>query len=328
MRIRVGIVGYGNLGRGTELAVMNSCDMEIAAVFTRREPSSLKTLSSQGRVFSIAKALEMKDEVDVMVLCGGSAFDLVEQSPLFASHFNIVDSFDTHARIPEHFKTVDAAAKRGGRAAIISAGWDPGLFSVNRLYAESVLPKGKTYTFWGRGLSQGHSDAIRRISGVAGAAQYTIPIEETVAAVRSGGEPECTAREKHRRECFVVAAEGADRERIRSEIVNMPNYFAEYDTTVEFISREELERDHSGMPHGGFVMRGGATGESGENRHLYEFSLKLDSNPEFTSSVLAAYARASYRLSREGFAGCKTPLEIAPCYLSPLPIEILRASLL
>ena len=326
MKIRIGIVGYGNLGRGAELAVMQSGDMELTGVFTRREPSSVRTLGS--RVFPLAKALEMKDDIDVMILCGGSAFDLTEQSPFFAAHFNMVDSFDTHAKIPEHFKNVDAAAKRGGHVAVISAGWDPGLFSINRLYADAVLPKGKTYTFWGRGLSQGHSDAVRRIEGVLGAVQYTIPIESTVESVRSGGEPECTAREKHRRECFVAAAEGADRERIREAIVTMPNYFADYDTTVEFVSLEELERDHCGMPHGGFVMKGGTTGLKGENRHLYEFSLKLDSNPEFTASVLTAYARASYRLAREGCTGCKTVLEIAPCYLSPLPTEVLRASLL
>lgn len=328
MKIRIGIVGYGNLGRGTELAIAQNSDMELAGVFTRRDPSSVKTLGGSDRVFSTAKALEMKDDIDVMVLCGGSAFDLVEQSPFFAAHFNIVDSFDTHARIPEHFKNVDAAAKKGEHTAVISAGWDPGLFSINRLYADAVLPKGKTYTFWGKGLSQGHSDAIRRIEGVLGAVQYTIPIESTVESVRSGNEPECTAREKHRRECFVAAAEGADRDKIRETIVTMPNYFADYDTTVEFVSLEDLERDHSGMPHGGFVVKGGTTGSKDENKHLYEFSLKLDSNPEFTSSILIAYARAAYRLSREGCYGCKTVLEIAPCYLSRQTADELRASLL
>lgn len=328
MTIKIGILGYGNLGKGVECAVKHNPDMELAAVFTRRDKESLNILTPGVKVCSVQEAESMKDEIDVMILCGGSATDLPVQTPEFAKCFNVVDSFDTHARIPEHFEAVDAAAKEGGHVEIISVGWDPGMFSLNRLYGNAVLPEGNDYTFWGRGVSQGHSDAIRRIEGVKDARQYTVPVEAALRAVRDGENPELTTRQKHTRECFVVAEEGADLKRIEEEIVTMPNYFADYDTTVRFISEEELMRDHKGIPHGGFVIRTGKTGWENEHSHVIEYSLKLDSNPEFTASVIVAYARAAYRLSKEGEAGCKTVFDIAPAYLSPLSGEELRKHLL
>lgn len=328
MTIKIGILGYGNLGKGVECAVKHNPDMELAAVFTRRDKESLNILTPGVKVCSVQEAESMKDEIDVMILCGGSATDLPVQTPEFAKCFNVVDSFDTHARIPEHFEAVDAAAKEGGHVGIISVGWDPGMFSLNRLYGNAVLPEGNDYTFWGRGVSQGHSDAIRRIEGVKDARQYTVPVEAALRAVRDGENPELTTRQKHTRECFVVAEEGADLKRIEEEIVTMPNYFADYDTTVRFISEEELMRDHKGIPHGGFVIRTGKTGWENEHSHVIEYSLKLDSNPEFTAFVIVAYARAAYRLSKEGAAGCKTVFDIAPAYLSPLSGEELRKHLL
>lgn len=328
MTIKIGILGYGNLGKGVECAVKHNPDMELAAVFTRRDKESLNILTPGVKVCSVQEAESMKDEIDVMILCGGSATDLPVQTPQFAKCFNIVDSFDTHAKIPEHFEAVDAAAKEGGHVGIISVGWDPGMFSLNRLYGNAVLPEGSDYTFWGRGVSQGHSDAIRRVEGVKDARQYTVPVEAALKAVRDGENPELTTRQKHTRECFVVAEEGADLKRIEEEIVTMPNYFADYDTTVRFISEEELMRDHKGIPHGGFVIRTGKTGWENEHSHVIEYSLKLDSNPEFTASVIVAYARAAYRLSKEGAAGCKTVFDIAPAYLSPLSGEELRKHLL
>lgn len=328
MTIKIGILGYGNLGKGVECAVKHNPDMELAAVFTRRDKESLNILTPGVKVCSVQEAESMKDEIDVMILCGGSATDLPVQTPEFAKCFNVVDSFDTHARIPEHFEAVDAAAKEGGHVGIISVGWDPGMFSLNRLYGNAVLPEGSDYTFWGRGVSQGHSDAIRRIEGVKDARQYTVPVEAALRAVRDGENPELTTRQKHTRECFVVAEEGADLKRIEEEIVTMPNYFADYDTTVRFISEEELMRDHKGIPHGGFVIRTGKTGWENEHSHVIEYSLKLDSNPEFTAFVIVAYARAAYRLSKEGAAGCKTVFDIAPAYLSPLSGEELRKHLL
>ncbi len=328
MSIRIGILGYGNLGRGVECAVRQNPDMELKAVFTRRNPADVEILTKEARVWAVSEAARWKDEIDVLILCGGSATDLPVQTPEYAKLFNVVDSFDTHAKIPEHFAAVDAAAKEGGKTAIISVGWDPGMFSLNRMYAGAILPQGKDYTFWGRGVSQGHSDAIRRIDGVKDAKQYTIPVDSALAAVRAGEDPELTTRQKHTRECFVVAEEGADLARIETEIKTMPNYFADYDTTVHFISEEELKRDHSRIPHGGFVLRSGSTGWEKENRHLIEYSLKLDSNPEFTASVIAAYARAAYRLAGEGAHGCKTVFDIAPAYLSAKSGEELRASLL
>lgn len=328
MTIKIGILGYGNLGKGVECAVKHNPDMELAAVFTRRDKEFLNILTPGVKVCSVQEAESMKDEIDVMILCGGSATDLPVQTPQFAKCFNVVDSFDTHARIPEHFEAVDAAAKEGGHVGIISVGWDPGMFSLNRLYGNAVLPEGSDYTFWGRGVSQGHSDAIRRVEGVKDARQYTVPIEAALKAVRDGENPELTTRQKHTRECFVVAEEGADLKRIEEEIVTMPNYFADYDTTVRFISEEELMRDHKGIPHGGFVIRTGKTGWENEHSHVIEYSLKLDSNPEFTASVIVAYARAAYRLSKEGAAGCKTVFDIAPAYLSPLSGEELRKHLL
>ena len=328
MTIKIGILGYGNLGKGVECAVKHNPDMELAAVFTRRDKESLNILTPGVKVCSVQEAESMKDEIDVMILCGGSATDLPVQTPQFAKCFNVVDSFDTHARIPEHFEAVDAAAKEGGHVGIISVGWDPGMFSLNRLYGNAVLPEGSDYTFWGRGVSQGHSDAIRRVEGVKDARQYTVPVEAALQAVRNGENPELTTRQKHTRECFVVAEEGADLKRIEEEIVTMPNYFADYDTTVRFISEEELMRDHKGIPHGGFVIRTGKTGWENEHSHVIEYSLKLDSNPEFTASVIVAYARAAYRLSKEGAAGCKTVFDIAPAYLSPLSGEELRKHLL
>ncbi|MDY4969402.1 MAG: diaminopimelate dehydrogenase, partial [Lachnospiraceae bacterium] len=316
MTIRIGILGYGNLGKGVECAIKHNPDTELTAVFTRRDPGSLKILTEGARVCSVNDAPAMKDEIDVMILCGGSATDLPVQTPEMAKYFNVIDSFDTHAKIPEHFAAVDQAAKEHGHVGIISVGWDPGMFSLNRLYANAILPGGSDYTFWGKGVSQGHSDAIRRIPGVKDSRQYTIPVESALEAVRSGSNPELTTRQKHTRECFVVAEEDADLKAIEEAIVTMPNYFADYDTTVHFISEEELQRDHAGIPHGGFVIRTGKTGWNDENSHVIEYSLKLDSNPEFTSSVLVAYARAAYRLSKEGQSGCKTVFDIAPAYLS------------
>ncbi|MCC2254084.1 diaminopimelate dehydrogenase [Ruminococcus sp. CLA-AA-H200] len=328
MSIRIGIIGYGNLGKGVECAIKQNPDMELAAVFTRRDPKGVNILTEGVPVCAVADVAEWKDKIDVMILCGGSAFDLPEQTPEFARMFNVIDSFDTHARIPEHFANVDAAAKEGGKVAIISVGWDPGLFSLNRLYANAILPDGSDYTFWGRGVSQGHSDAVRRVDGVKDAKQYTIPVESALEAVRSGKNPELSTREKHTRECFVVLEEGADAAKVEEEIKTMPNYFADYDTTVHFISEEELKKNHSGIPHGGFVLRSGRTGWEGENSHLIEYSLKLDSNPEFTSSVLVAYARAAYRLSGEEQSGCRTVFDIAPAYLSAKSPEELRRTML
>ena len=327
-KIRIGIVGYGNLGRGTELAVRQTPDTELACVFTRRAPESVKILTEGVPVYPISEIADHKNDVDVLILCGGSATDLPVQGPELAEMFCTIDSFDTHAKIPQYFGAVDAAAKKGGNVSIISVGWDPGMFSVARLYGSCILPEGKDYTFWGKGVSQGHSDAIRRVEGVADAKQYTIPVDEAVEAVRRGEDPELTTRQKHTRECFVVVKEGADKAKIEAEIKNMPNYFADYDTTVHFISQEELDRDHSGIPHGGFVIRSGKTGVNGETKHIVEYSLKLGSNPEFTSSILVAYARAAYRLHKEGQSGAKTVFDIAPAYLSPKSGDELRAAML
>ena len=328
MNIKIGILGYGNLGRGVECAIKQNDDMSLAAVFTRRDPASVSILTEGVPVCRIEDAAEWKDKIDVMILCGGSATDLPEQTPQFARMFNVIDSFDTHARIPEHYANVDTAAKEGNKVGIISVGWDPGMFSLNRLYANAILPEGKDYTFWGKGVSQGHSDAIRRVEGVKDAKQYTIPVDAALAAVRNGENPELTTRQKHTRECFVVLEEGADAAKVETEIKTMPNYFSDYDTTVHFISEEELKRDHSGIPHGGFVLRSGKTGWNGENSHLIEYSLKLDSNPEFTSSVLIAYARAAYRLFSEGQCGCRTVFDIPPAYLSEKSGEELRKMML
>ena len=328
MSIKIGIAGYGNLGRGVECAVKQNPDMTLAAVFTRRNPEDVKILTEGVPVCRMEDAGEWKDKIDVMILCGGSATDLPEQTPALAKMFHVIDSFDTHARIPEHYANVDAAAKEGGKVGIISVGWDPGMFSLNRLYANAILPEGKDYTFWGKGVSQGHSDAIRRVEGVKDARQYTIPVESALEAVREGKNPELSTREKHTRECFVVLEEGADADKVEEEIKTMPNYFADYDTRVHFISEEELQKNHSGIPHGGFVLRSGKTGWNGENRHLIEYSLKLDSNPEFTSCVLAAYARAAYRLSCEGVSGCRTVFDIAPAYLSEKSGDELRKMML
>ncbi len=327
-KIRVAILGYGNLGRGVELALRLCEDMELVAFFTRRDPRDLKTLSPDIPVYSVNDTISMKNDIDVMILCGGSAKDLPTQSPEFAKHFNIIDSFDTHAKIPEHFENCDNSSKSGGKISVISAGWDPGMFSLMRLFGEAILPCGKTYTFWGKGISQGHSDAIRRIDGVLDAKQYTIPCEEALLKVRGGEDPELSTREKHKRECFVVVAPDADKSRIENEIKNMPNYFADYDTTVHFISKEELVRDHSGIPHGGFVLRSGKTGENSETRHMIEYSLHLGSNPEFTSSVLVACARAAYRMNSEGACGAKTIFDIPPSYFSQKSGEKLRRELL
>ena len=336
MTIRIGIMGYGNLGRGVECAIKQNPDMELAAVFTRRDPKNVRILTESAKVYHADEAKHMTDKIDVLILCGGSATDLPVQTPEYAKYFTVVDSFDTHARIPEHFAAVDAAAKEAGNVAVISAGWDPGMFSLNRVYANAILPDGKDYTFWGKGVSQGHSDAVRRIEGVKDARQYTIPVEAALERVRSGENPTLTTREKHTRECFVVAQEGADRAKIEEAIKTMPNYFADYDTTVHFISEEEMKREHSGIPHGGRVFRCGATGWESDspdgdqlpNHHIIEYSLKLDSNPEFTSSILTAYARAAHRLHQEGQTGCKTVLDIAPAYLHPASAEELRATLL
>ncbi len=326
MSIRIGIMGYGNLGRGVEYALRQNDDMELAAVFTRRDPASVKLVTKDVPVYSAADAAAHKDEIDVMILCGGSANDLPVQTPELAKYFNVVDSFDTHAKIPAHFANVDAAAKASGKVGIISIGWDPGLFSLMRMIGNAVLPDGADYTFWGKGVSQGHSDAIRRVKGVKNGKQYTIPVESALERVRSGEAPELTTREKHTRECFVVAEEGADLAQIENDIKTMPNYFADYDTTVHFITEEELLREHSGIPHGGVVIRSGNTGEG--NNHVMEFKLKLDSNPEFTSSVIVAYARAAYKLSCEGVSGCKTIFDIAPAYLCRQSGEELRAHML
>ena len=326
--IRVGILGYGNLGKGVESAICQNPDMELTAVFTRRNPKDLKIRMGNVPVLSDSKLPEMKDEIDVLILCGGSATDLPKQTPEYAKYFNVVDSFDTHAKIPEHFEAVDKAAKENGTTAMISVGWDPGMFSLNRLYGNVILPEGKDYTFWGKGVSQGHSDAIRRIEGVKDAKQYTIPVEKALEAVRNGSNPELTTREKHIRECFVVAEDGADKAKIEETIKTMPNYFADYDTIVHFISEEELKTNHSGIPHGGFVLRSGVTGMDKEHKHLIEYRLKLDSNPEFTASVIVAYARAAYRMNLEGMTGCKTVFDVPPAYLSPLSGAELRKNLL
>lgn len=326
-KIRIGIVGYGNIGRGVERSIMRNGDMELKAVFTRRNPALVQVETEGVPVKHTDDLLSMKDEIDVMVLCGGSATDLPVMGPQLAANFNTIDSFDTHAKIPEYFANMDKAAKAGGNVSIISVGWDPGMFSLNRLYAEAILPQGSTYTFWGKGVSQGHSDAIRRIKGVKNAIQYTVPVDEAVNCVRSGGEPELTTRDKHRRECFVVPEDGADLKVIEEAIKTMPNYFDEYDTTVTFISEEELKREHSRMPHGGFVIRSGETGTKG-NKHIIEYSLKLDSNPEFTASVLICYARAAYRLSKAGEKGARSVFDIAPGLLSVKTAEELRKEML
>ncbi len=328
MKIRIGIFGYGNLGRGIESAIRQNSDMELVAVFTRRDPSTVKINTEGVEVAYAGDVASFKDKIDVMILCGGSATDLPTQTPDLAKLFTVVDSFDTHAKIPQHFENVDNAAKEGGNIAMISVGWDPGMFSLNRLYAGAVLPEGQDYTFWGKGVSQGHSDAIRRIEGVLDAKQYTIPVDSALDAVRSGSAPTLTTREKHTRECFVVAAEDADKARIEKEIKEMPNYFADYDTTVHFITAEEMKRDHSGIPHGGFVIRTGKTGFNKEHNHVIEYSLKLDSNPEFTSSVIVAFARAACRLTAKGETGCKTVFDIPPALLSIKSAEELRKELL
>lgn len=328
MATKIGIYGYGNLGRGVESAIRQNPDMKLVAVFTRRNPETVQIRTEGAKVLHADKLSGMAEEIDVLILCGGSATDLPKQTPEMAKLYNVVDSFDTHAKIPEHFENVDKAAKTAGKVAIISVGWDPGLFSLNRMYAGAVLPDGKDYTFWGKGVSQGHSDAIRRIEGVVDAKQYTIPIGDALEMVRSGAEPNLTTREKHLRECFVVAEDGADKEKIENEIKTMPNYFADYDTIVHFISKEEIEREHSGIPHGGFVIRSGKTGFDGENKHLIEYSLRLDSNPEFTASVIVAYARAAHKLSKMGDCGCKTILDIAPSLLSIKEPHELRKELL
>ncbi len=328
MKTRIGILGYGNLGRGIECAIKHNDDMELVAVFTRRNPDVVKIMTENVKVYSINDVKDFKDKIDVMILCGGSATDLPEQTKKYVEMFNVIDSFDTHAKIPEHFASVDEVAKKSGKIGIISVGGDPGMFSLNRLYANAILTNGSDYTFWGKGVSQGHSDAIRRIDGVLDGKQYTIPVESALEAVRNGLNPELTTRQKHTRECFVVAEEGADKARIESEIKNMPNYFADYDTTVHFITEEELKKNHSGIPHGGFVIRSGKTGWNDENTHIIEYSLKLDSNPEFTASVLIAYARAAARLNAEGQTGCKTVFDIAPAYLSAQSGEELRAHML
>lgn len=325
--MKIGIVGYGNLGRGVECAIRQNPDMQLYGIFSRRDPDTVKTLTG-AKVFPLDEIEKHKGKADVLIICGGSATDLPKQTPELAKHFNVIDSFDTHAKIPEHYENVDKSAWQGGNVAIISVGWDPGMFSLNRLIMGAALPDGKDYTFWGKGVSQGHSDAIRRIDGVLDARQYTVPVEKSLEAVRRGDMPELSIREKHTRECYVVAAEGADLARIENEIKTMPNYFADYDTTVHFISQEELDANHKGIPHGGFVIRTGKTGLNGENKHTIEYSLKLDSNPEFTSSVLVAYARAAFRMNKEGMSGCKTVFDVPPAYLSPKSSEELRKTLL
>lgn len=327
MSIRVGIAGYGNLGKGVESALLHTDDMELVGIFTRRAPETVKTATG-APVYSWDEAKNMQNDIDVMILCGGSANDLPTQTAEMAQYFNVIDSFDTHANIPEHFDMVDAVSKKSGKISIISVGWDPGLFSLNRLFGQAILSDGCDYTFWGKGVSQGHSDAIRRIPGVKDGKQYTIPSDEALERVRNGENPELTTREKHTRECFVVAEEGADKEEIRKAIVTMPNYFADYDTTVHFISQEELDRDHSGIPHGGVVFRTGVTGINGEHKHVIEYKLTLDSNPGFTSSVLVAYARAAFRMHSENQCGCKTVFDVAPAYLHPASPEEQRKTLL
>ena len=326
--MKVAILGYGNLGRGIECAIRQNSDMELVAFFTRRAPQDLKTQTPGVPVVNVSEIEQYKDKIDLLFICGGSATDLPKQTPEYAKYFNVIDSFDTHARIPEHFDNVDKAAKENGHIAMISCGWDPGMFSLNRLYANCILPEGNDYTFWGKGVSQGHSDAIRRIYGVKDGKQYTIPVESALEAVRAGENPTLTTRQKHVRECFVVAEEGADLARIEREIKTMPNYFDEYDTTVHFISEEELKANHSGIPHGGFVFRTGVTGMNKEHKHVIEYSLKLDSNPEFTASVIVAFARAAVRMNREGMTGCKTVFDVPPAYLSPMSGDELRAHLL
>jgi len=328
MNIRIGILGYGNLGKGVECAVRQNPDMELTAVLTRRAPENVKILTKGVKVYPIEAACDLADKIDVLILCGGSATDLPVQTPEFVKLFNVVDSFDTHAKIPEHFAKVDAAAKEHGKVGIISAGWDPGMFSINRLYANAILPEGSDYTFWGKGVSQGHSDAVRRIKGVKDAKQYTIPVERSLNDVRAGKAPRLLTREKHTRECFVVAEDDADTTRIEREIVTMPNYFSDYDTIVHFISEQKLKKNHSGIPHGGFVIRSGKTGMNNENNHIIEYNLKLDSNPEFTASVIVAYARAAYRMHQENQSGCKTVFDIPPAYLSAKSGSDLRKSLL
>jgi len=328
MSIKIGIYGYGNLGRGVENAIKQNADMELVGVFTRRDPSTVKIQTEGVLVYHSDKVVDMIDKIDVMIICGGSATDLPEQTPKLAKLFNVIDSFDTHAKIPEHFENVNNSATESGNVAIISVGWDPGMFSLNRMYAGVILPDGEDYTFWGKGVSQGHSDAIRRIEGVADAKQYTIPVESALEAVRSGSAPKLSTRQKHTRECYVVLKDGADEKRVEQEIKTMPNYFADYDTTVHFISQEELNKNHNGIPHGGFVIRSGRTGANLEHNHIIEYSLKLDSNPEFTSSVLVAYARAAYRMKKDGQKGCKTVLDVPPAYLSSKTGEELRKELL
>ncbi len=328
MPIRIGIFGYGNLGRGVEAAIRQNPDLALVAVFTRRDPVALKIATSGVPVCAAEDVAAWVGYIDVMILCGGSATDLPEQTPMLAKLFHVVDSFDTHAKIPEHFARVDEAATEAGKLGVISCGWDPGMFSLNRLYASAILPDGRDYTFWGKGVSQGHSDAIRRIEGVVDAKQYTIPVEAALDAVRAGENPELTTRQKHTRECYVVAAEWADTARIEREIVEMPNYFADYDTMVHFVTLEELRRDHSGIPHGGVVIRTGKTGLAGEHSHVIEYSLKLDSNPEFTASVIVACARAAYRMAERGERGARTLFDIPPALLSPKSPEELRASML
>lgn len=327
-KVRIGIAGYGNLGKGVEMAIRQNDDMELVCVFSRRDPASVQLKTEGVKVVPMSEMASMKGELDVVILCGGSATDLPEQTPEVAKYFPVIDSFDTHANIPTHFARVDQVCRENGTLAMISVGWDPGLFSLNRIYAESILRQGSTYTFWGKGVSQGHSDAIRRVKGVKNGKQYTIPVEAALESVRNGENPELTTRQKHTRECFVVAEEGADLAQIEKDIKEMPNYFSDYDTTVHFISEEELQANHSGIPHGGFVFRTGVTGFNGEHKHVIEYSLKLDSNPEFTSSVILAYARAVNRLHQEGANGCKTVFDVAPAYLSPLSGEELRAHML
>ena len=326
--MKVGILGYGNLGRGIECAIKQNDDMDLVAVFTRRDPASIKLLTKDVPVYSVNEVEKMQGKLDVLILCGGSATDLPKQTPKYAEYFNVIDSFDTHANIQTHFEEVDEAAKKSGHVAMISCGWDPGMFSLNRLYANAILTEGNDYTFWGKGVSQGHSDAIRRVEGVKDGKQYTIPVESALEAVRSGDNPTLTTRQKHTRECFVVAEEGADKVKIEETIKNMPNYFSDYDTTIHFITEEELKKNHSGIPHGGFVFRTGVTGWEKEHKHVIEYRLQLDSNPEFTASVIVAFARAINRLHEEGQKGCKTVFDIAPAYLSPKSGEELRKQLL
>lgn len=327
-KIKIGILGYGNLGHGVECAIKQSPDMELVAVFTRRDPSTVQILTKTAQVCHSNDVINWRDRINVLILCGGSATDLPTQTPEMAKWFNVIDSFDTHARIPEHFQNVDAVAMESGKVGIISVGWDPGMFSINRVYGNAILPNGSDYTFWGKGVSQGHSDAIRRIEGVKDARQYTIPIEEAVAAAKSGKNPELTTAQKHKRECFVVLEDGADASKVEETIKTMPNYFADYDTTVHFISQEELNERHHGIPHGGMVIRSGKTGWENENTHVVEYNLKLDSNPEFTSSILVAYARAAFRMSEKGMKGCMTVLDVPPAYLSAMSPEELRAKYL